>query len=118
MTGRPRPLRRRLAVAATSTIVAASLALLPGVGAALQQAASAPLVAASLHRLAASATSPSPTLAATFAGATGSAEELGASVALSSNGQVALVGAPAANVGTERFTYMRNRRPARGRRRR
>jgi hypothetical protein len=99
MTGRPRPLRRRLAVAATSTIVAASLALLPGVGAALQQAASAPLVAASLHRLAASATSPSPTLAATFAGATGSAEELGASVALSSNGQVALVGAPAANGG-------------------
>jgi hypothetical protein len=79
-------------VAGTSTIVAASLTLLPGVGAALQQAASLP-------PLAASATYPSATLAATFAGATGSAEELGASVAVSSNGLVALVGAPAANGG-------------------
>jgi hypothetical protein len=49
---------------------------------------------------------PSATPAATFAGAVGSAGQLGASVALSANGQVALVGAPAAAGGGAAYLYV------------
>ena len=49
---------------------------------------------------------PSSTAAATFAGALGSAEQLGASVALSADGQVALIGAPAAAGGGAAYLYV------------
>jgi len=49
---------------------------------------------------------PSSTPAATFAGALGSAEQLGASVALSADGQVALIGAPAAAGGGAAYLYV------------
>ena len=49
---------------------------------------------------------PASAAAATFAGALGSAEQLGASVALSSDGQVALIGAPAAAGGGAAYLYV------------
>jgi len=49
---------------------------------------------------------PSSAAAATFAGALGSAEQLGASVALSADGQVALIGAPAAAGGGAAYLYV------------
>jgi len=49
---------------------------------------------------------PASAAAATFAGALGSAEQLGASVALSSDGQVALIGAPAAVGGGAAYLYV------------
>jgi hypothetical protein len=49
---------------------------------------------------------PSSTAAATFAGPLGSAEQLGASVALSADGQVALIGAPAAAGGGAAYLYV------------
>jgi hypothetical protein len=49
---------------------------------------------------------PSTTAAATFAAALGSAEQLGASVALSADGQVALIGAPAAAGGGAAYLYV------------
>lgn len=51
---------------------------------------------------------PSSTAAATFAGALGSAEQLGASVALSGDGQVALIGAPAAAGGGAAYLYVQS----------
>src|ERR1700677_1274681 len=49
---------------------------------------------------------PSSTPAATFAGPLGSAEQLGASVALSADGQVALIGAPATGGGGAAYLYV------------
>jgi hypothetical protein len=49
---------------------------------------------------------PSSAAAATFAGPLGSAEQLGASVALSAGGQVALIGAPAAAGGGAAYLYV------------
>lgn len=49
---------------------------------------------------------PSTAAAATFAGSLGSAEQLGASVALSGDGQVALIGAPAAAGGGAAYLYV------------
>jgi hypothetical protein len=49
---------------------------------------------------------PSSAAAATFAGSLGSAEQLGASVALSGDGQVALIGAPAAAGGGAAYLYV------------
>ncbi len=79
---------RRLALTSAATAVLAVVALGPG---GPQPAVFVP---------------PSSTAAATFAGALGSAEQLGASVALSGDGQVALIGAPAAAGGGAAYLYV------------
>ncbi len=79
---------RRLALASAATVVLAVVALGP----------SGPQPVVFIP--------PSSTAAATFAGAPGSAEQLGASVALSGNGQVALIGAPAAAGGGAAYLYV------------
>ncbi len=79
---------RRLALASAATAVLAVVALGP----------SGPQPAVFVP--------PSSTAAATFAGALGSAEQLGASVALSADGQVALIGAPAAAGGGAAYLYV------------
>jgi hypothetical protein len=83
----PREVPRRLALAAAAGAVLAAVALVP---AGPQRAVFIP---------------PSST-PATFAGAVGSAEQLGASVALSADGQVALIGAPAAAGGGAAYLYV------------
>jgi len=79
---------RRMALGPVAAAVLAAVALVPG---GQQPALFIP---------------PSATPTATFAGALGSAEQLGASVALSGDGQVALIGAPAATGGGAAYLYV------------
>jgi hypothetical protein len=85
---RSREVTRRSALAAAAAAVLAVVVLVPG---GPQPAVFIP---------------PSSTPAATFAGTLGSAEQLGASVALSADGQVALIGAPAAAGGGAAYLYV------------
>ncbi len=79
---------RRLALSSAATAVLAAVALGPG--------GPRPVVFVP----------PLSTAAASFAGVVGSAEQLGASVALSGDGQVALIGAPAATGGGAAYLYV------------
>jgi hypothetical protein len=81
---------RRLALVSVTTAVLAAVGLVP---ASPQPAVFIP---------------PSSTSAAAFAGVLGSAEQMGASVALSGDGQVALIGAPAAVGGGAAYLYVQS----------
>lgn len=93
MKHQPRTLLPRMAGGAALALLATPAAVLAGPGVTLPPAAGSPLPGLS------SLVPPMTTPAATFAGGPGSSQQMGAAVALSANGQVAMVGAPAANGG-------------------